>query len=306
MGLLLDSFWRAVAYCLHPRVILLSLLPLVVMGSLGLGMAWLGWERAIDAVTAFLTSAGIDDRVWSALQSMGGAARVKAVLAPLIVIFLSIPVIVVLSLLAVAFIVTPSVVRLVAQRRFPALERKQGGSLLGSVLWSLGSAALALLALVVSVPLWFLPPLVLILPPLIWGWLTYRVMAYDALADHASRDERIAILRLHRPWLIGMGVLSGFLGAAPGLIWATGALFAVALLVFLIPIAVWIYTLVFAFSSLWFTHYALSALQQMRAGAPASDPGAMTASPGGPAVSSPEPIAWRDESAERPPLPPPA
>ena len=26
MNLLLDSFWRAAAYCLHPRVILLSLL----------------------------------------------------------------------------------------------------------------------------------------------------------------------------------------------------------------------------------------------------------------------------------------
>lgn len=27
MGLLLDSFWRAAAYCMRPRVILLSLLP---------------------------------------------------------------------------------------------------------------------------------------------------------------------------------------------------------------------------------------------------------------------------------------
>jgi hypothetical protein len=30
-------------------------------------------------------------------------------------------------------------------------------------------------------------------------------------------------------------------------------------------VAIWVYTLVFAFSSLWFTHYALSALQQLRA-----------------------------------------
>ena len=39
MPLLLDSFWRAVAYCLHPRVIVLSLLPLLLLvvaaGSLG-------------------------------------------------------------------------------------------------------------------------------------------------------------------------------------------------------------------------------------------------------------------------------
>ena len=28
MNLFLDSFWRAIAYCVHPRVIVLSLLPL--------------------------------------------------------------------------------------------------------------------------------------------------------------------------------------------------------------------------------------------------------------------------------------
>ena len=39
-------------------------------------------------------------------------------------------------------------------------------------------------------PLWFVPPLVLIVPPLIWGWLTYRVMGFDVLAEHASREER--------------------------------------------------------------------------------------------------------------------
>jgi len=30
---------------------------------------------------------------------------------------------------------------------------------------------------------------------------------------------------------------------------------------------VWLYTLVFAFAALWFAHYALAALQQLRAGA---------------------------------------
>ena len=56
----------------------------------------------------------------------------------------------------------------------------------------------------------------------------------------------------------------GFLGAAPSLIWASGALLAAAFVV-LVPIAVWIYTLVFALSSLWFSHYCLGALQALRA-----------------------------------------
>jgi len=32
----------------------------------------------------------------------------------------------------------------------------------------------------------------------------------------------------------------------------------------LVPLAIWIYTLVFAFSALWFAHYALAALQSLR------------------------------------------
>src|SRR5258705_9194682 len=29
-----------------------------------------------------------------------------------------------------------------------------------------------------------------VIPPLIWGWLTYRVMAFDALSAHASKPDR--------------------------------------------------------------------------------------------------------------------
>ena len=31
MRLLVESFWRAAAYCLHPRIVLLSLVPVVVL-----------------------------------------------------------------------------------------------------------------------------------------------------------------------------------------------------------------------------------------------------------------------------------
>jgi hypothetical protein len=122
---------------------------------------------------------------------------------------------------------------------------------------------MALVALVVSVPLWLVPPLILVLPPLIWGWLTYRVMAFDALAAHATAEERRVIFRQHRVYLMGMGIVSGYLGAAPSVVWASGAMFAAAFVI-LVPLAVWIYTLVFAFSSLWFTHYCLAALQLLR------------------------------------------
>ncbi len=268
MKLLLDSFWRAVAYCLHPRVIALSFLPLIIMVVLALGLGYFFWEPALDWVRAMLESSAWITRLWGWLEGMG-VGNLKTVLAPLVVIFAVTPLIVLVALVIVAVMMTPAVVALVAERRFPQLERKRGGSLLMSLLWSAGSILLAVIALVVSLPLWLVPPLILIVPPLIWGWLTYRVMSYDALDAHANSAERRAILRQHRTPLLAMGIVCGYLGAAPALAWASLALFAVAFAV-LIPLAIWIYTLVFAFSALWFTHYCLSALQALRQSAPAA------------------------------------
>ena len=262
MKLFLDSFWRAVAYCLHPRVIALSFLPLILMVALALGLGYFYWEPVLEWVRLSLESSTIINNVLGWLERMG-VGQLKSVVVPLIVIFAVTPVLVVLSLLVVAFMMAPSLVSLVAEKRFPALERKRGGSLLLGVFWSLGSTLLALIAMVVSIPLWLVPPLILVLPPLIWGWLTYRVMAFDALADHASQEERRELFRRHRGWLLGIGVLTGYLGAAPSLVWASGVLFAAAFVIF-VPLAIWIYTLVFAFSSLWFAHYGLAALAALR------------------------------------------
>lgn len=262
MSKLLNSFWRAAMYCLHPRVIALSVLPLVIMAVVSLGLGYFYWEAAVAAVRSNLESFALLDTMVRWLEGLG-LSNLRLVLAPVLLLFLAIPVIVIVSLLFVAIFMTPAMVALVAERRFPALERKKGGSLLTSVFWSLGSTVLAAIALVLSIPLWLIPPLILILPPLIWGWLTYRVMSYDAMVDHASSEERRQIFKEHRSSLLGIGIISGYLGAAPSVIWASGAMF-VALAPVLVPIAIWIYTLVFAFSSLWFTHYTLDALEQLR------------------------------------------
>jgi hypothetical protein len=284
MKLLIDSFWRAAAYCLHPRVIALSLMPLLLMAVAALGLGYFLWDPALAWVRAGLASQVWLSSVMTWFDSMG-IGGLQALLAPLLIVFLAMPVIVIVSLLVVAAMMTPAMLNLVAERRFPALERRHGGSTTAGVFASLGATLVALVALVLSIPLWFVPPLVLILPPLIWGWLTYRVMTYDVLAEHATKEERREIVRRHRSALLGMGVLTGYLGAAPSLLWASGVLF-LALAPVLVPVAIWIYTLVFAFSALWFSHYALAALLSLRAERAAMS---MQASPAvSPAATDPE------------------
>ncbi len=289
MRLLLDSFWRAVAYCMRPRVIVLSLLPLAVMAVLAAALGYVYWEASVAWTRDALDAWPLLSTFWSWIGGLF-SSDVPALLAPLVVVFAATPLIVLASLVIVAGLMAPALTRLVGERRFPSLEQKRGASFLGSVARSLGLTLLALVALVVSMPLWLIPPLVLVLPLLIWGWLTYRVMSFDALAEHASPEERAAVLRRHRLPLLAIGVLCGYLGAAPSIVWASGLLFAAAFFV-LVPLAIWIYTLVFAFSALWFAHYCLDALAQLRAqraaAALASIESSAAASDAGRALASP-------------------
>jgi len=263
MKSLFDSAWRAAAYCAHPKVIFFSLLPLVLMVGLALGLGFFFWESAIDAVDRAVRSMDLLQSLFGWFDSIG-MSKLKAMFAPMFIVFLATPVVVVLSLLSVALFMAPAMLKLVTRRRFPALEQRHGGSIAGSLFVSFSATVIALIALVISVPFWLIPPVVLVVPPLIWGWLTYRVMSYDMLSEHASKQERRELIRRHRVSLLLIGIVTGYLGAAPSLLWVSGAMF-IPLAPFLVPIAIWIYTLVFAFSALWFAHYALAALAVMRA-----------------------------------------
>jgi hypothetical protein len=252
-----DSLWRAAAYCLHPVVILLSFMPVVIMGAAAWFLARFYWEDALDAVMAW----EIIKQINSLLAGIG-LGKLHTLVGQLVVVMLATPVIVVGSLLLVTAMMAPWMVKLVAKRRFPGLEKLRGGTIVGSVFHALWVTLVAAVVMVFSMPLWLIPPLILILPPVIWGWLTYRVMSYDVLADHATRQERREIVRAHRWTLLGMGVLSGYVSMLPSMVWGIGA--ALIYAPFVIVAAIWIYTLVFAFTGLWFGHYLLSALADLR------------------------------------------
>jgi hypothetical protein len=262
MNLLLTSLAQALGQCLHRKVIAWSLLPLLLMALLAVLLSWWLWQPALLWTVQALEGVSWLGGIWSWLQQQGWGWGVDLFAAVLLVL-VSTAVLVLLALLLVSLCMTPQLVEWVAQRRFPDLERKQGGPWWRALGWAMGSTLAALLALVLSMPLWLIPPLVLVLPPLIWGWLTYRVMAFDALAEHASQAERQALFARHRMSLLCMGVVCGVLGAAPSVVWASGVVF-VALFWVLVPLVIWIYALVFVFSSLWFAHFCLAALAQLR------------------------------------------
>ena len=291
---ILEAWWRALLSCLHPRVLAWSVLPLLAAGALVAGLGWAFWEPAVASVRAWLEQWSLVTTLLQWLDAIG-APGLRTVLAPLIVVVIAVPLIVVASLLFVAWLMTPALAAFVARRRFPELQRLGGASAWWQGLaWSLGCTAVALLALVATLPLWLVPPLALLLPPLIWGWLAARVFAFDTLALHATVGERRLVMHSARWPLLAIGVATGLLGSAPSLLWAAGALsFVFAPL--LAVVAVWVYTLMFAFAALWFAHFTLARLARLRALAARhapTEPAFVAGTPAAPpSAPNPEPSA---------------
>ncbi|AIO42013.1 etoposide-induced 2.4 family protein [Burkholderia cenocepacia] len=263
MNDLLRSFVRAFASALHPRMLLLTLMPFVVSALLWGVVLWFSWQTLIDVARGALDGFVLTAALYRAFDALG-MSQLHAVVAPFVVVSLAIPLIVLTVLLLIATISMPVVIKHLSNRQFVALEAKRGGTFVGSVFNSLGAAIVGVVLLVVTIPLWLIPPFFALLPPVIWGWLTYRVMTYDALAQHASRDERRALVRQHRWPLIAIGVATGLLGTVPTFVWVS-SVWMMVLFPFVAAAMIWVYAFILVFSALWFGHYCLRALDDLRA-----------------------------------------
>ena len=276
MRLLLISFYRAAYSQLHWRMLLLTILPFVISIAIWGVLLWLGLQPLIDSIHAWFSSQGWfgvsgDPLEWAGLGSL------KPILVPLLAMWVLLPLMILTALLFVGLLAIPVIVRHLAARHFIRLEQRRGGSLLGSVWVSGGAFLVFALAWLVTLPLNVIPPFTFLVQPLLWGWLTYRVMAYDALAEHASSDERRELMSRHRWPLLMIGVATGAMGAAPTLLWLGGAL-GVIFFPLIAAFSIWLYVVIFVFSGLWFAHYTLEALARAR---------------GEPAPHAPQPSAIR-------------
>ena len=257
------SFGLALVGTMHPRMLRLSLRPFLMVAVLWGCLNWLTWTPVLESLSIFLTTSIFTSWIQEGLI-WAGFENARAWIAPLFFVMLIIPLITISLLVLIAFSTVPTIVRIVArQSNYHGLESKRGGGLLGSLVYTLWSALICLVLVMLTLPVWWVPPLVAILPPLLWGWLTMRLMSYDVLAQHASTEERDLLLEKYRWPLLTMGIASGMLGAVPTFFWATSAL-ALVLFPIVSFVALWVYSLIFVFAALWFSHFLLDALQTLR------------------------------------------
>jgi hypothetical protein len=177
---------------------------------------------------------------------------------------LLIPIITITLLVLISLTSIPAVIQhLSRQPAYQNLFEARGGIVLAGLLYAFLSIMICLFFIVLTFPVWWIPPVMAVLPPLLWGWLTMRLMSYDVLARHASKDERYVLMKNHRGALLLMGITIGLLGIVPSFFWASSVLSFIFFPVVSI-LALWMYSMLFIFASLWFGHFLLSALRQYR------------------------------------------
>ena len=220
----------------EPRILLLALVPPLVAIAVWVALAWAfadDWAR--------LVADWIATTPWLSWVGSWGLSAVFVWASGIAAFALLLPVMLITAVLVTDIVAMPVIVPFVAERHYPRLERRAGGSIAGSV-WN-ATAAVAVFAVswMVTLPLWFTGVGALVLPPLLAAYFNQRMFRYDALSEHASAQELQAVI-----------------GAAGGRLYGLGLALAVLLYVPLFNLAVPV------LSALAFTHLCLGELSRLR------------------------------------------
>ena len=195
----------------HPAILGVMLLPGVAALFVWAGLSWWFWDDwsgAIESALNSLTSEG-----WLARPNM---QRFIGFAAGLLLLLLIAPAVMATAMLLSAIFAMPVLVSHVARQDFPALERRAGGTFVGSIVNAVTAVSAFALLWLATLPLWlFLGPLAVLLP---WGlsaYLNQRLFRYDALAEHADAQEMRRVFSERFSDLFVLGLMTGLLYFIP-------------------------------------------------------------------------------------------
>jgi len=224
------SIFYGFTHVLHPRMLWLMLWPmLVALAVWGLAAVFL-WGTLAVHLAEWLRR-GLDYALsWSQLDF----ATATLVAANVLLFIGFVPLVYLTALFILGIFGMQQMVDYVAQRSFPALERRRGGGAAGTVWNSVVAFCGLLLFGLLSVPLWLFPPLWPIIPLVILGWVNQRLLRDDALAEHADAQEMARVFRERRGALYLMGVLLGLVAYVPLLGFLAPVVFGLAFIHYLL------------------------------------------------------------------------
>ena len=195
----------------HPRMLWLMAWPMLVSLAIWGTAALFLWTR-LALWLAGVLKPWVEPALGYVRLDFGDATLIAA---NVILFLLFVPLVYLTALFILGVFGMQKMVDYVAERSFPQLERRRGGGAVGSV----GNGLIALFGMIglfiVSIPLWILPPLWPLIPLAILSWVNQRLLRYDALAEHADREEMARLFRERRGGLYALGIMLALLAYVP-------------------------------------------------------------------------------------------
>ena len=235
MTVVLDAFRKAMRDLWRPHVLLMVAVPIVCATALWMLIGWFFWEPLTAWINGLLlaSQAGRWIAGWAGgLLQFAGTLIALALLAPGILIT---------AMVMTEFFTMPGLVSFVAQRYYPGLARRHGGTVAGSIFNSTIAIVTFALLWLVTLPLWFTGIGALVVPLFNSAYLNQRMFRHDALSDHASAEELHTVIAGNRRNIYLLGLL-------------LAVFYYVPLFNLLAP----------ALTGLAFTHFQLGALAKLR------------------------------------------
>ena len=204
MASVCTAFRRAAVSQLQPRMLLAVFLPFLIAFVGAIVLLWMFWTPLTGWLENQALDLGLVNSVDQWLVAIG-LFSLKVYLAPILAVFILLPMAGIIGLIVSAVFVMPIVLRHVGRRDYPDVSRK-GAFISITGLWNaIWVGGVFCVGWVLTLPLWLIPPLPLVLSVWWWTYAFTRIMRFDALAEHATAHERRALWKRHNRqfWMMG-------------------------------------------------------------------------------------------------------
>jgi uncharacterized protein involved in cysteine biosynthesis len=209
MTLVLDALSRAFRDLFRFQVLWIVIWPVLAAALLWIILGVAFWDTFSGWIASGLTAIGV--QTWlEDIEPRWVAYGIQG----LVHMMLFVPLVFATALVLTALFAMTALIRLVADRDYPQLERKSGGGFIGSLVNALIAVVIYIGIWLITLPLWLLGAGVII-PFVAAAYLNQQLFRYDALAEHASREEMRAIFSTQLASLWGLGLLTGLVQFIP-------------------------------------------------------------------------------------------
>ena len=206
---ILDALARAFRDLFQFKVLWIVIWPIMAAALLWLSMGVAFWDTFSGWIASGLTAIGIQSWL-EGVEPRWIATGIQAVLH----LILFVPLVFITALVITALFAMPALISLVADRAYPQLKRESGGSIAGNLLNASLAIGVFIAIWVFTLPLWLIGVGVVV-PFIAAAYLNQRLFRYDALAEHARREEMQTLFSKYQSSWWGLGLLTGLLQFVP-------------------------------------------------------------------------------------------